>query len=179
MSNIINIQDPKPRAHIYISRKKRLIIIVVFVLLIGVGMGIWWYLNNNSSTQNTDKANSSGTVESIVTGKYSDGQAALDKSINSTTDPGAKAWAYIQKSSIALNSGNYVDAYNFAKKAEELRPDRYSAQMMADAAVKKGDKADAIAKYKLSASRITGTSGMDKLDIQELQGKISKLEDQK
>ncbi|MEI7539390.1 MAG: hypothetical protein WCJ36_01295 [Candidatus Saccharibacteria bacterium] len=178
MSNIINIQDPKPRARIYISRKKRLIIIVVFVLLVGIGVGVWWYLNN-SSTKNTDKANSSGTVENIVTGKYSEGQAALDKSISGTADPGAKAWMYIQKSSIALNSGDYINAYSFAKKAEELKPDRYSAQMMADAAVKKGDIADAITKYKLSISRITGTSGMDKLDTQELQGKISKLEAQK
>lgn len=180
MSNIINIQESKPKEHKQTSRKKRFILAaVVMVLFVGACIGIWLYFNNNSSKNNTNKANSSGTVESIVTGKYANGQAALDKSISNTTDPGAKAWMYIQKASISLNSGDYTNAYNFAKKAEELKADRYSAQMMADAAVKKGDKADAVAKYKLSISRITGTSGMDKLDIQELQGKISKLEGQK
>lgn len=179
MSNIINIQGSKPNTRKRISLKKRLIIAAIFVLLIGIGVGAWWYFNNNPSNKDEGTVNPNVAIMSVINGKYKEGQATLDKSINNTTDSAVKAKLYIEKSAISLNSKDYADAYNFAKKAEELKPDRYSAQMMAEAASQKGDKNEAIAKYKLSISRINGTSGIDKLDIQELQGKISKLEGQK
>jgi tetratricopeptide (TPR) repeat protein len=162
--------------------KKRLVVAAIAITaLIIIGIIIWWYMvsiHNHQSTQKYDESNSNKAIKSIITGDYSAGQSALDKSLDATTDPKEQAWLYIQKSSVALNLKKYNEAYDFAKKAEELNPDRTSAQMMADAAAKKGDNQEAISKYKLTISRITGTSGMDDLDKQELQDKISQLEGQ-
>jgi tetratricopeptide (TPR) repeat protein len=158
---------------------KRVFIIVTILTIIGIS--VWIYINNNrkSITNNDDQTDtaSSEAVGNIISGNYDAGQKVLDDSLDKTTDAKEQAWIYIQKASVAVNLNKYDEAYDFAKKAEELNPDINSAQMMAVAAAKKGDNTDAIAKYQLALSRITGTSGMDDLDRSSIQTEIDKLKE--
>jgi len=108
-------------------------------------------------------------------GDYNSGQAILDKAISDSTNDADTAWAYIQKSTVALNAEKFDEAYDFAKKSEDLAPTKTSVLLMANALEAKGDKSGAIANYELAASRITSNSELDDLDKQEIQATISQL----
>jgi hypothetical protein len=158
--------------------KKWLLGLVTIVLLIIAGAACFLIFGSGLFKTKTSSPTKHGStvVVSALASYYSSNQSALDQKLESAKDNKGKAWLYIKKSSLALNTDYFNEAYEFAKKAEALDPTTSSAQMMADAAAKKGDKADAIAKYKVAISRITGTTGMNKLDIESLQNSIKKLE---
>lgn len=164
-----------------IKNKKTLVVIVILIAVLVLAGGIYLLLFFNKSVSDidnkTDAEVSQQAINSIIKGDYNGGQKILDDLLNRASTPSDQAWIYIQKASVAVNLNKYDEAYGFAQKAEELYPDINSAQMMALAAVKKGDKADAIVKYELAKSRITGTSGMDDLDRETIQGEINKLKD--
>lgn len=181
----------RPRRHF--SLKKRIVIAVIVICVISIGAATWYFVNNSKKNKSPadnqkilelaklqEKAQKSFNIyneasKSVLSGNYDAGQAVLDKAIQGTSDNAEQASLYLQKSSIAINAGKYDDAYNFAKKAEDLNASVDSAKMMADAAVRRGDKDDAIVKYKLAISRITGTSEQDGLDKQDLQNNIKQL----
>lgn len=168
-------------------------IAVIVICVISIGAATWYFVNNSKKNKSPadnqkilelaklqEKAQKSFNIyneasKSVLSGNYDAGQAVLDKAIQGTSDNAEQASLYLQKSSIAINAGKYDDAYNFAKKAEDLNASVDSAKMMADAAVRRGDKDDAIVKYKLAISRITGTSEQDGLDKQDLQNNIKQL----
>lgn len=174
-------QSTLPKVKKHLSIKKRIIIAVIAIVIVTAGVLTWLYLNNYFSNrpvvnkQDLAIVASQTAVSSIISGDYNGGQKALDGSLSNATNPKDQAWIYIQKASVALNLNKYTEAYDFASQAEKLSPDVNSAQMLAAAAAKKGDNADAIAKYELAISRITGKSGMDKLDIQTMQDEINRL----
>jgi len=181
----------KPKKH---SLHKKLIILVALVFLVSGAVAVWWYVNNRSNNQAAlvqarlqaeqakvqEKATKSENVyyvasKNAASGNYVASQAVLDKALKDVSGSSEQADLYIQKSSIALNAREYGDAYGFAQQAEKLDPTVSSAQLMAEAAAKKGNNAEAITNYKLAISRITGTSELDELDKQNLQDAIKQL----
>lgn len=168
---------------------KRIAIITITVLLLaGVSYGIWYSIDlNNKSRIKTEQAEQLKKAEKsfstyndalkvVSSGDYTGGQAIIDNSIKNTSDKVEQAKLYLQKSSIAYNANKFDEAYDNAKKAEDLSPDVNSAKMMAAALAKNGDKTGAIKDYQLALSRITGTSELDELDKQDLRDAIKQLE---
>ncbi len=174
--------------------KKKLITILLAVVLVFLVLGGWWYTKYLSDQSNLksaqaqaektqaiqQKAAASAFVyneasKQTASGSYTAGQAVLDKAIQSEVDISSEAYLYIQKSLVAYNVGKYDDAYNFAEKSESVNPTVSSANIMAMAAEKKGDKNEAIAKYKLAISRMVGDSEMINSDRLDLQNNIRRL----
>lgn len=170
-----------------LSHKKWLLIIMLTLVFFGCGVAAWWHFiynrsitNQNQSQNAINKAESSQKLydqadRSASSGDYAAGQALLDKSVKTDSSLQDQSWIYIQKTSIALNAKNYVDAYDFAKKAESIYPTENSAQLMGDAAIGKGDDAEAIKQYKIAINRITGNSEIDKSDKSYLESVIERL----
>lgn len=183
----LNRFNSKPEDKIRkIKPKTKTFILIGLMLLVSAGvisLFVSGFINNiispsKNQSQQVPKAAISGSnpvAESVITGDYSGGEAILDKAIAATNNIEDQAWIYIQKSSVAINLGHYNDAYDFAKKAEALVPTESSAQMIAAAAAKLGNKDEAISEYKIAISRITGASGMDEADRNSLQEEINLL----
>jgi len=190
MSFLKRLQSGSPIKKLHLSKKT----IIASVIIIVVGLGAWFvvtrtglvsqYLNPKSSKAvdkavqvKAEKASAAynAAYTEFISGDEAAAQATLDKEMTDSSSSMDKAKVYLQKTSIAMNSGDYKNAYIFAKKADELNPTKASAQMMAMAAVQDENISEAITDYKLALSRIAGTSGMDELDKQELKDKIKDL----
>lgn len=163
---------------------KKWIIIVASAVLVGAIISYLLYFYNQNPKVDVQTslekakvmdANYSDALKKSLSGDYAGSQKSLDNTIVESIGKSDEAWIYIQKSSIALNALKYDDAYNFANKAEELFPTVSSVKLMAAAADAKGNKDEAIQKYKLALSRIAGDSDLDKLDKNDLINIIKEL----
>lgn len=167
--------------------KRILIVIAIVLILAGISFGVWYFIDLNNKNQKIteqskilEKAQESFNIynnasSKAISGDYTAGLKILDDAINNTTINSEKAKIYLQESSIAFNLDKFDDAYEFAKKAEDLYLDVNSAKMMAAAQAKRGNTKDAIVKYELALSRITGNSELDELDKQDIRNDIKKL----
>jgi tetratricopeptide (TPR) repeat protein len=161
-----------------------MVLVVSAGLLVSTGLVVWLYFsgpNNNQNLQTKqEKINSSNklffsAMDEAGNVSYDSGQSVMDEALNSASSDEDRAHIYTQKSSLAINVGKYDDAYNFAKKAEEISPNLSSAQLMALSSESKGDIQEAIKNYHNALNRMTGNSGADDFDKQDIVNKIKSL----
>lgn len=162
------------------NRLIKIIIITIISLLVvsGVTIGILILTRPKIPAETgiqmgTDNPNDIANY--TLNADYEGGQSVLDSQLAVAKDKYETAEIYLSKSSLALNFGLYDEAYLFAQKSEEANPTVTSAKLMGAAAAKRGDNADAIEKYKLAISRITGDTEQDQTDRDSIQRKIDEL----
>lgn len=169
----------------YLKGKKRnhslifLCIAIGAALIVGGTLLIIYLDSNDTKKQDLDTAviaaNPADPANFVISGDYEGGQKKLDDNLAASTDDSSRSAIYINKSSIAINMGEYDDAYEFAEKAEELLPTVSSAKLMASALAKQGLKEEAIEKYQIAISRITGDSDNSQTEKSSIQLKIDSL----
>lgn len=127
------------------------------LLLIATGAIVRFVINNQQDDAKEEKVATLRelTVDEKVNhmarqGDYEGGQKYLDEqTLNKATNTQEEAAAYIDKASLALNSGKYDEAKAFAEQANGLYESRQSLNMLALAHKIIGDKESAIRYYEM------------------------------
>lgn len=166
--------------------KKRLMAVVAVVATIAVGATtISMLMKPASPKQPTGLQKAMQSDELLAKanfwashGQYDEAVNNLKKAVEAMTDKNDKAFGYIQLSSLAYTNNKYEDTYQFAKQSESISPTQSSAQMMAEAAAKLGRKDEALEKFNLAITRVTGTDEGSLSDKRSLESKIAALKAQ-
>jgi len=182
VSNIINIQEPKPRKHKRISRKKRVIIIAIVVIVFAGGViSGWFFVSYQLAVQRENNSKEliklfDDADKLVNTGKTDQAIAAYDVLIKKTNNTDQKASLLLNKATLYKQNKNYDKALTIAKEAESYSPKNSSvAGYIAQTYAEKGDKKNAIIYYKKAISLVDKTSPMSGSDITDYQNMIKSL----
>jgi len=160
------------------SKLKWLAIVAAVVV---VALGGYWVASligdngSNSSDTSTPSYDYNTVAANVNDSNYAPAINALDKQIKTTPDKSQKVSFLMQQASLATKAKKYDDCISFAKKADAIQPTSGAAYLQAQCATGNGDKATAIADYKLAISRLDPNNELDKLDIQDYQDAIVQL----
>jgi len=151
--------------------RKRLILIIVTVLVLGgAGFFVWQYVlkaptgsaNNTNGSTATDtptdveiKGSVTDAQEAIAKKDYTTAYASLDAVIDKTADKPTKANLINEKASVAVAENDLDKALQLSLEAYKVYASNRTAQRVADAYARLGDKTKAIEYYRL-ALELTG-----------------------
>jgi tetratricopeptide (TPR) repeat protein len=95
-----------------------------------------------------------GAAERAYNGDYAGAQQSIDKNVAKTSDKNEKLYGYMTQATLAMNSGKYDEARQYALKAEQAKPTDGTAELLGDVATAQGDKQAAQKYYQQALERL-------------------------
>lgn len=168
MANIISVKQQKPGA----KRKTAAKIVFSIILVAALSAGAWWYFmmykQAVKSPAELDATNRTAALAKQTAEEwkiantevdYEKGKATLNDQLQQAGTDVEKAKKYSQLAQLATNNGQHQEAFDYALQADGLNPTNTSARIVADKAVRLGNKAEAIKYYNLAIERTGDTTG--------------------
>ncbi len=163
MTNIISLD--KAKQHKKGSRRQFLRYAIMVFVIAAIIAGVYLFIKGGTAkpvakqpavtTKKVEPTRYENAAYILDKQGYAQAQQSLDSQLNGSASSATQSSVYYDKAVVALNGKQYDDAKNFALKADKLAPTVKSAQLVAEVARKSGDKATAVAYYKIAIDRMT------------------------